>query len=156
MNYLEGTKSDSAITVGVTTGQTHSHEIDTYGCNYASVDVVFSKFTAATSSYASVLKVQESDTSGSGHVDVPGMTVTAGAGSTTGSNGAICRFNVDLRGRKRFLQVVATPGNSATVASVARLSKCEEMPTVAKQGDTVSEQGNNSLGYAGVNNFVSG
>jgi hypothetical protein len=156
MNHLEGTKTDAALTASVTAGQTHSHEIDTYGCNYASVDVVFSKFTAATSSYATVLKVQESDTSGSGHVDVPGMTVAAGAGSTTGATGAVCRFNVDLRGRKRYLKVVATPGNSASITSVARLSKCEEMPTVAAQGDTVQQQGNSGPSPAGVNNFVSG
>lgn len=142
MNYLEGTKTSAALTVGVTTGQTHSHVVDTYGADYASVDVVFSTFTAATSSYASVLKVQESDASGSGYADVPGMTVSAGAGATTGSTGAVCRFNVDMRGRKRYLKVVATPGNPATVSSVARLSKCEDMPT--------------SAASAGVNNFVSG
>ena len=131
MNHLEGTKSASKVSVAVATNATHSHEIDTIGADYASIDVVFSQFSAATTSYASVLKVQQSDTSGSGQADVSGLTVTAGAGATTGGVGAVCRFNVDLRGKKRYLTVVATPGNTVTVASVARLSKLEDMPITA-------------------------
>lgn len=145
MNHLEGTKTSAKITASVAANATHSHEIDTYGADYASIDVVFSNFTAATSSYASVLKVQQSDTSGSGQTDLTGFTVTgAGAGRTTGVgvNGAVCRFNVDLRGKKRYLTVVTTPGNAAGVATVARLAKMEDMPTTA--------------GAAGVDNFVSG
>lgn len=144
MNHIEGTKTSAKISTSVSTSQTHSHEIDTYGADYVSVDVVFSNFSTATSSYASVLKLQQSDTAGSGQTDVSGFTVTAGAGRTTGVglNGACCRFNVDMRGKKRYLTVVATPGNSAGVASVARLSKNEDMPTTASS--------------ANVDNFVSG
>lgn len=131
MNHLEGTKTVAKVTVAVATNATHSHEIDCIGADYASIDVVYSAFSATTSSYASVLKLQQSDTSGSGQADVSGYTVTAGAGATTGSNGAVCRFNVDLRGKKRYLTVVTTPGNAATVATVARLSKLEEMPITA-------------------------
>lgn len=144
MNHLEGTKTSAKITASVATNATHSHEIDTYGADYASVDVVFSNFTAATASYASVLKLQQSDTAGSGQTDVSGFMVTAGAGRTTGVglNGATCRFNVDMRGKKRYLTVVATPGNAVGIATVARLSKIEEMPTTAAT--------------ANVDNFVSG
>lgn len=145
MNHLEGTKTSAKISASVAASGTHSHEIDTYGAEYASIDVVFSNFTAATSSYATVLKVQQSDSSGSGQADITGFTVsTAGAGRTTGVglNGAVCRFNVDLRGKKRYLTVVATPGNSANVATVARLSKMQDMPTTATS--------------AGVDNYVSG
>lgn len=145
MNHLESTKTSARITAAVAPNAAHSHEIDTYGADYASIDVVFSNYTAATSSYATVLKVQQSDTSGSGQTDVPGLAVTAaGAGRTTGVgiNGAVCRFNVDLRGKKRYLTVVATPGNQVNVATVARLSKMEDNPSDATS--------------AGVNNFVSG
>lgn len=144
MNHLEGTKTSAKITASVAANATHSHEIDTYGAEYASIDVVFSNYTAATASYASVLKVQQSDTSGSGQADISGFTVTAGAGRTTGVglNGATCRFNVDLRGKKRYLTVVATPGNTVNVATVARLSKMQDMPTTAAT--------------AGVDNYVSG
>lgn len=131
MNHLEGTKTVAKVSVAVAANATHSHEIDTLGADYASIDVVFSAFTAATTSYASVLKLQQSDVSGSGQADVSGYTITAGAGSTTGGTGAVARFNVDLRGKKRYLTVVTTPGNAATVASVARLGKQEEMPITA-------------------------
>ncbi len=142
MNHLEATKSVAKVTVAVAANATHSHEIDTYGCDYVSVDVVYSTFTAATASYASVLKLQQSDASGSGQVDVPGFSVTAGAGATTGGSGAVCRLNVDMRGKQRYLTVVTTPGNAATVATVARLGKCESEPYNAAS--------------AGVNNYVSG
>jgi hypothetical protein len=145
VNHLEGNKTSAKITAAVATSGTHSHEIDTYGSGYVSVDVVFSNFTAAASSYATVLKLQQSDTSGSGFADLGGgFTVTAGAGRTTGVglNGAVCRFNVDLRGKKRYLNVVATPGVAANIATVARLSKMQDMPIAAAA--------------AGVDNFVSG
>lgn len=131
MNHLEGTKTVAKVGVAVAANATHSHEIDTLGADYASIDVVFSAFTAATSSYASVLKLQQSNTSGSGQADVSGFSITAGAGSTTGGTGAVARFNVDLRGKQRYLTVVATPGNAATISTVARLGKQEDMPITA-------------------------
>lgn len=144
MNYIEGTKTVAKITASVAANATHSHEIDTYGADYVSVDVVYGTFTAATTAYASVLKVQQSDTAGSGQTDVSGFTVstTGNAGATTGNTGAICRFNIDCRGKKRYLTVVTTPGNAASVATVARVAKAEDMPTTAST--------------AGVNTFVSG
>jgi hypothetical protein len=143
MNHNEGTKSSAKVSVAVASSATHAHTIDTLGCDYASIDVVFSAFTASTSEYASVLKVREGDTSGGTFADVSGLAVTsAGAGAQSGDSGAVARFNVDMRGRKRYLRVIATPGNAATIASVARLSKAEDMPI-------------NATG-AGVNDFVSG
>lgn len=127
MNHASGNKSATKAAASVAASATHSHEIDTLGFKYASIDVIFSPFTSATSSYASVLKVQESDTSGSGQADISGLSVTAGAGSTTGANvGAIARFNVDLRGRKRYLTVVTSPGNTVAVVTNARLTKAEQ------------------------------
>jgi hypothetical protein len=144
VNHLEGTKTSAKIAASVAANATHSHEIDTYGADYVSVDVVYSHFTAATASYATVLKVQQSDTAGSGQADVAGLSVTAGAGRTTGvgATGALARFNIDCRGKKRYLTVVTTPGTPAAVASVARLAKIEDMP-IEKTA-------------AGVDAFVSG
>ena len=142
MNHASGNKSVTKAAASVAASATHSHEIDTLGFKYASIDVVFSPFTAATASYASVLKVQESDASGSNQADVSGLSVTAGAGSTTGANvGAVARFNIDLRGRKRYLTVVTSPGNTVAVVTNARLSKAESFPTDATT--------------AGVNNYAS-
>ena len=142
MNHHSGAKSVTKAASSVAASATHSHEIDTLGFKYASIDVVFSPFTAATSSYASVLKVQESDASGSGQADVSGLSITAGAGSTTGANvGAVARFNVDLRGRKRYLTVVTSPGNTVAIVTSARLSKGEQHAVTASE--------------AGVNNVAS-
>jgi hypothetical protein len=132
MNHHSGAKSVSKSTASVAASATFSHEIDCSGFKYASIDVVYSPFTAATTSYASVLKVQESDSSGSGQADVSGLSVTAGAGSTTGAAvGAVARFNIDLRGRKRYLTVVTSPGNTVGVTSSARLAKAENHATDA-------------------------
>lgn len=134
MNHAAGMKSVSKVTTGVAASATFTHEIDTLGFKYASIDVVFSPFTAATASYASVLKVQESDTAGSNQADVTGLSITAGAGSTTGANvGAVARFNVDLRGRKRYLTVTTSPGNTVAIASNARLSKGEQHAVTATE-----------------------
>jgi hypothetical protein len=132
MNHHSGAKSVSKSTASVAASATFSHEIDCSGFKYASIDVVYSPFTAATTSYASVLKVQESDSSGSGQADVSGLSVTAGAGSTTGAAvGAVARFNIDLRGRKRYLTVITSPGNAVAVTSSARLAKAENHATDA-------------------------
>lgn len=130
MNHHSGAKSVSKHTASVAASATFSHEIDTAGFKYAAIDVVYSPFTAATSSYASVLKIQESDSAGTGQADITGLSVTAGAGATTGAAvGAVARFNIDLRGRKRYLTVVTSPGNTVAVASNARLSKGENHAT---------------------------
>lgn len=136
-NHLEGTKTVAKVATVSTDGGAFSHEIDTYGADYVSVDVVYSTFTATSTAYAT-LKVQHSDTAGSGQVDV--LTTTAVAGLTTGNH--IARFNVDLRGKKRYITVVGSPAKPATVCSVARLSKMEDEPYNAAT--------------AGVSNYVSG
>jgi hypothetical protein len=143
MNHHSGAKSVVKAAASVAASATHSHEIDTAGFKFASIDVVYSPFTATTSAYASVCKVQESDASGSGQTDITGLSVTAGAGSTTGANvGAVARFNVDLRGRKRYLTVVTSPGNTVAVVTAARLSKAEQHAV------TASESGVNNVANA--------
>jgi hypothetical protein len=136
-----GSKSVTKAAASVAASATHSHEIDTKGFNYATIDVVYSPFTAATGAYASVCKVQEHDVTATGQTDVTGLAVTAGAGTTTGSGnvGAVARFNVDLRGRKRFLTVVTSPGNTVAVVTSARLSKAEV------HGVTAAEVGVNNV-----------
>jgi hypothetical protein len=142
MNHLEASKSNVKISASVAANATHTHEIDTLYAEHLSIDVAFGAFTAATANYATVLKLQESDTAGSGRTDLAGAVVAvAGAGATTGNVGAVARFNVDLRGAKRYVTVVATPGNTVPVVSSARLGRMQDMPFNAAT--------------AGVNDFVS-
>jgi hypothetical protein len=146
MNHAAGNRSVSRFTASVAVAATFSHEIDTAGYKYASIDVIFSPYTASNVTIANVLKVMESDTAGSGQVDVPGLrsgtdfTVAATGASTGAQVGAVARFNVDLRGRRRYLTVTVTPSTTVAVVSNCRLSKAEAHATTASE--------------AGVNQFV--
>jgi len=136
MNFLSASKSVSKVETSVAANATHSVEIDTIGFNHASIDVVFSPFTAAATAAATVLRLAQSDSSGSGQTSISGFVggtdFTVAAGSTTGANaGYTHRFDVDLRGKKRYLTVYATPAATVGVVTLARLSKGEIGPTSA-------------------------
>jgi len=136
MNFVSASKSVSKAETSVAANATHSVEIDTIGFAYASIDVVFSPFTAAATAAATVLRLAQSDSSGSGQTNISGFVggtdFTVAAGSTTGANaGYTHRFDVDLRGKKRYLTVYATPAATVGVVTVARLSKGEAGPTSA-------------------------
>jgi len=140
MNHVAATKSVSKAEVAVTSSATHSLEIDTLGFANASIDVLFSPFTAASppTTAATVLRVAQSDTSGSGQVNISGFvagtdfTVAAGV-TATASVGYAHRFEIDLRGKRRYLTVFATPASTSTVITSCRLSKAEAGPMSASE-----------------------
>jgi hypothetical protein len=118
---------DSAVTVA---------ELDTKNWDHARIVVIL----GATDIAMTALKVTESDTSGSGHADVTGMvfgTSTDIDGNTSAlpaadDDNGIFVFDIDLRGRKRYLDVSATVGDGAAgtyVAIIAELYRGESMPT---------------------------
>jgi hypothetical protein len=133
MNHASGAKSIARVTTSVASSATFTHEIDTLGYKFATVDVIFSPYTASSVSLASVLKVGESDTAsqGTAATNITGLVggtdfTIAATGASTGANvGGIARFNVDLRGRKRYLTVIVSPSTTVAVISAARLSKGE-------------------------------
>lgn len=93
--------------------------IDTKGYAYLRVFV----YLGATDIAMTALKLQESDDSGmSGAADITGAVVGTSsniAGSTSAlpsaSDDNKCwLFEIDLRGRKRYIDLVATCGNGAT------------------------------------------
>lgn len=107
-------------------------EIDTLGYDYCTIDVLI----GASDIAMTALKVQESDTSGSGFGDVTGLvygTSTNDAGSTSTlptatDDNKVFSFEIDLRGRKRYLDLVATAGNGTNgtyVSAIAYLSRAE-------------------------------
>jgi len=92
-------------------------EIDTAGCEYANIIC----YLGATDIAMAALKVTESDASGSGHADVTGLVMgtstdidgnTSALPSSTDDNKFV-RFDIDLRGRKRYLDVTATAGDGS-------------------------------------------
>lgn len=138
MNHVAASKSVSKAETSVALNATHSVEIDTLGFNHASIDVLFSPFTSATgpTTAATVLRVAQSDVAGSGQVNVSGFvggtdfTVAAGVTATAGV-GYAHRFDIDLKGKKRYLTVYATPASTCGVITTARLSKGEAGPVDA-------------------------
>ena len=141
MNHHSGAKSVSKHSASVAASATYTHEIDTLGYKYASIDVLFSPFTASNVSIASVLKVGEADTAGATATDVTGLRggtdfTIAATGASTGANvGAVARFNVDLRGRRRYLTVTVTPTTTVAVVTNARLSKGEQHAVTASDAN---------------------
>lgn len=115
-------------------------EVDTLGFDYATFVVSL----GATDIAMAALKVQESDTSGSGFADISGLD-TDGDTDTDGNTSTlptatddndIFVFEVDLRGRKRYLDISATAGDgtNGTYASIlCILSRAEETPVTATQ-----------------------
>jgi len=111
-------------------------EIDTQGWDYLTIVA----HLGATDIAMTALKVTESDTTGSGHADLTGLvygTSTDIDGSTsalptaTDDNGFFV-FNIDLRARKRFIDVTATVGDGtsgAYLTIIGILSRGDTAPT---------------------------
>lgn len=110
-------------------------EIDTNGFDYAQIVV----YLGATDIAMTALAVTESDTTGSGHANVTGLvygTSTDIDGTTSALPAAtddnkFFVFDIDLRGRKRYLDVTATAGNgtAGTYATIfAMLWRADETP----------------------------
>ena len=113
--------------------------VDTKGWEYATIYV----YLGATDIAMAALKVQESDDN-SAYSDVTGLvygTSTNSAGSTSTLPSAtddnkFFAFHVDLKGRKRYLDLVATAGNGAAgtyLTAWAVLSRGKEFPNSATE-----------------------
>jgi hypothetical protein len=116
--------------------------IDTIGYDHASISVV--RASNASTVFASAVKIEESDESAANFTNVTafvgggtgGFTIPAVSAAGTAS-AAILRMDVDTRARKRYLKVSYTPGASATVAIVGRLSRGEESPVSAADAGVI-------------------
>ena len=116
----------------VNNGSFTINEIDTKGFDYLTVTL----YLGDTDIALTVMKLQESDTSGSGYADVSGGAFSSLPAAT--DDNKFYRFFVPLQGRKRYLKPVITVGNGSTGAFAAiwaELSRAEQAP------DSVSERG---------------
>lgn len=142
MNELQKTKflnitPPAAIKDNAAWGVT---EIDCLGWDYLQILVML----GATDIAMAALAVTESDTSGSGHANVTGL-ITGTSTNTDGSTSAlpsatddnkIMLFELDLRGRKRYIDVTATAGDGTTgtyLAILAILSRGKDAPVSATE-----------------------
>lgn len=107
-------------TVGVTAVTAlMTAEFDTAGFSYASI-ALFEGTSPTTNSLGTVLTnhaLQHSDTAGSGHTAIPGFTAGTDwtpSSAATSTNNAKIIYNVDLRGKKRYLKVTTVGGSIFT------------------------------------------
>ena len=115
-------------------------EIDTNGYSACEILVLI----GATDIGITALAVTESDTAGSGHANVTGLiwgtsadiaSVTSTVPSATDDN-KIFKFEIDLRSRKRYLDVTCTVGNGTAggyVTILTRLSNPDVSPATAAE-----------------------
>ena len=117
-------------------------EIDTNGYNHMSVVV----YLGATDIAMTSLSVTESDTTGSGHAAITGL-IWGTSNNIDGSASALPTAlddntfqiaDIDLRGRKRFIDVTAVAGNGTAgtfITILGILSRASQSPrTVADVG----------------------
>lgn len=116
-------------------------QIDTKGYNYCTIVVTL----GASDIAMAALKVQESDTDGSNFGDVTGLIYGTSTDALSGSTSAlptasddnkIFVFEINLDGRKRYLDLVATAGNGTAgtyAAAIAILSRASNAPRTATE-----------------------
>jgi hypothetical protein len=122
-------------TAAVGATATSTLTIDRLGYDHVSVSAI--RASNASTVFASVLKVEESDNN-SDYTDVTAL-VGGGTGGFTipavsdTNSAAVVQMDIDCRAKKRYLKVSMTPGASATLALVAGMSKAEVAPVNASQ-----------------------
>ena len=120
-------------TAAVGSTATSTLTIDRLGYDHVSVSAI--RASNASTVFASVLKVEESDND-SDYTDVTAL-VGGGTGGFTipavsdTNSAAIVQMDIDCKAKKRYLKVSMTPGASATLGIVAGLSRAEVAPTDA-------------------------
>jgi len=145
--HAQNTAIQQVIDPIATAGSTTAEEIDTVGYDYALVLVI----VGALNTNATAFEIQESDESGSGFALITGADFDGGTdidGATlalpTAASGdnKVYAFEIDLRGRKRYLKPVITFGGSTTaVGCVAILSRAAESPVTTAQRSLASSLG---------------
>jgi hypothetical protein len=126
-------------TAAVGATATSTLTVDRIGYDHVSVSAI--RAANASTVFASVLKVEESDDN-SDYTDVTAL-VGGGTGGftipavTDTNSAAIVQMDIDCRARKRYLKVSMTPGVTATLGIVAGLSKAEVAPTSAAEKNVI-------------------
>ena len=122
----------------ITNGGTASDYIDTLGYAYAIIDTMASTSNAATNNF-SVLTLSESDdteaTNFSNVAAFVGDSSFVIPSANTSESQIVAQFRVNLRSRKRYLKISASPLTTQTIWAHARLyTGDEEMPSETLTG----------------------
>lgn len=116
--------------ISKTNGATATGNIDTLGADYVTIDV-WTATADTTTNKLTVLKISEADTTDATNFSdvtglVGGTSFTIPAPVTTGDN--LHKFNIDCRGRKRYLKVTVTPPTTQNIVAIANLMAMEQAP----------------------------
>lgn len=129
MNPLANSKTVvSLLGTGVTAGATVTANIDTLGCRgFLSIDLVSGTANVVSNTFTTLKLSQADTTDATNFADVSGFVggtdfTIANANTSTPD---IRRFEVDLRGRKRYIKLTASPRTTQEMVMVARLSHKE-------------------------------
>jgi hypothetical protein len=112
----------------------HDHEFDTLGGDYLVIHIAANGGSGAA--FSEQPNLSESDTTGSGHVAITGAAMTGlTSPSSAAADAGAGVFYVDLIGRKRFIKLDYSAGESANVAAIGYLSRVKEAPITAATSD---------------------
>ena len=109
-----------------TNGATTTGSFDTKGFDYAVIDVCATTSNNATNNF-SVLTLSEGDTTSSYAAASTGDTDFTIAASDTAADQVVAQFRVDMRGRKRYLKLSASPVTTQTITAVAHLHRADQL-----------------------------
>ena len=136
MIYAQATKKDVLIAAqAMTSPATVTANLDTVGAGYASVDINFGAELNANGVGPTISLLESDDT-----VATNFATITADLGAVTLTAEKLVRYDVDLRGRKRYLRLSVTTATATnddiTFAANSILSRLGEAPSsTTEMGD---------------------
>jgi hypothetical protein len=120
-----------------TNAGTASGNIDRLGYDYITIDVLMATSDNVTNK-PSVLKLSESDdtvvtnfVNVSGFVGGTDFTIPNAITAATSITGPFATFNVDCKGRKRYLKVSVSPVTTQIITAIAQGFRAEQAPVGA-------------------------
>lgn len=123
----------SAIVIAaasITNGGTATGTVDTLGYDFAVIDVCATTSNNITNNF-SVLTLSEGDTTSALTAVKTGDTDFTIAAANTSVPAVTAQFRVDLRGRKRYLAITASPVTTQTIWAHAHLFRGDANPVAA-------------------------
>lgn len=128
-----------------TNGATATGQIDTLGFKTLTLDVNMTTADSTTNKLTTLKLSESDDTVATNFVDITAFTggtnsgnFTLPAPSTSTNQPNLYKFNVDLRGRKRYLKVTVTPPTTQTITVWGVLQKGDKAPATAAEAGAVA------------------
>jgi len=118
-----------------TNGATAAANLDTKGYDFVSICLAASTSNDATNNFSTLKLAESDDTETTNFADITAFVgdgtggFTVPSALTTGSQAF--QFDVDLRGRKRYLRLSVTPLTTQVLSAVAALFKGDVTPIAA-------------------------